>query len=106
MLQEHFRLPIRPGGFKDHVIKGGMPLRVNDASTDERFSEKNAFVNVVQRCKTVMIVPVVDRKSGEVIGLIELANKRSGVFTDADEQLISVLASHAGLFMENVGVVY
>lgn len=71
---------------------------VNDAAGDPRFSttsdDKLQF-----HTRTLLAVPL--RAPDRVLGVLELVNKRSGEFTDADRILAETLAASAAIAIEN-----
>ena len=71
---------------------------VNDAAEDPRFSttsdDKLKF-----HTQTLLAVPL--RAPDRVLGVLELVNKRSGEFTDADRILAESLAASAAIAIEN-----
>lgn len=50
--------------------------------------------------KTLLSVPLKDRR-GEVLGVLQVLEKREGPFSREDERLLSILASQAAIVMEN-----
>jgi signal transduction histidine kinase len=71
---------------------------VNDVAGDPRFSttsdDKLKF-----HTQTLLAVPL--RAPDRVLGVLELVNKRSGEFTDADRILAETLAASAAIAIEN-----
>lgn len=71
---------------------------VDDATRDDRFStasdEKLNF-----RTRTLLAVPL--RAPDQVLGVLELVNKRTGVFTNVDRILAETLAASAAIAIEN-----
>jgi len=88
------RLRIPPGqGIASAVARSGKSLVVNDVANDPRFY---AGIDKVSRFKTrsLLAVPVVH--DGEVVGVIELANRYGGITFD-DEDLANVEAVAAAI---------
>ena len=85
------------------MLKHQKPLVANDLKTDGRFQATDRESCVV---RSVLSVPLVLK--GQMIGLLNLFNKRAGDdFTDADARLLGIIATqsaqvieHARLFAE------
>jgi signal transduction histidine kinase len=79
------------------LLTAGAPERLDDIRQDPRFGgwwpaahpELTAFLGV----------PV--KNGEEVLGIIFVANKRSGTFTAADEELLTLFAAHAAIALTN-----
>ncbi|MDP8937417.1 MAG: GAF domain-containing sensor histidine kinase [Actinomycetota bacterium] len=88
---------------RTHGLLGAMlvdptPYRTPDVTTDPRFRGWWPAGHPVMR--SFLGVPIVFK--GDVIGAFYLTDKTSGqAFTDADEQMVGVLAAHAGVLMEH-----
>ena len=83
---EEIRLPTTRGviGF---VARTGRPLRLRDAYNDPRF-DPATDQRTGYRTRSILCLPVSGER-GVVLGAIQLINKLSGTFTEADEQAIS-----------------
>ena len=81
-------------GIAGWVAENAQPLRVADTKSDERF---NADVDTVTGYETrsVLCVPLLMKK--EVIGVIELLNKKEGFFSEKDKELITYLSDQAAI---------
>jgi diguanylate cyclase (GGDEF)-like protein len=77
----------------------GEIINIPDAYGDPRFNpefdKKTGF-----RTKSILCVPLKNRR-GEVIGAIQVLNKRAGSFSGEDETLLSALSSQAAVAIEN-----
>lgn len=88
---------------RTHGLLGAMltdpaPYRIADVTTDPRFRGWWPAGHPVMR--SFLGVPIVFK--GDVIGAFYLTDKTSGpTFTEADEQMVGVLAAHAGVLMEH-----
>ncbi|MBF0317221.1 MAG: HD domain-containing protein [Nitrospirae bacterium] len=73
---------------------------VTDAYKDFRFSnatdKKLSYVT-----NTILAVPLFDKKDN-VIGVIEAINKKRGLFTNIDAELLLLLSQYVGTTLENV----
>ncbi len=92
------RLPITQG-LAGYVTKTGEILNIKDAYQDSRFlptvDEKTGF-----KTKMVLCAPVINR-NGEIIGVIEVINKKKGFFDKEDENLLQALSSQLSVALEN-----
>ncbi len=88
---------------RTHGLLGAMltdpkPFRTPDITVDPRF--RGWWPPSHPRMRSFLGVPIVFR--GDVIGAFYLTDKTSApAFTEADEQLVAVLAAHAGVLMEH-----
>jgi len=86
-------------GIVGDVLRSAKSARVDDTATDPRFG-KQVDAKTGYRTRSLLAVPL-QGASGETIGVFEAINKLEGVFTDADEESLSLLATQAALAMEN-----
>lgn len=81
-------------GISGWVAETGKAAVINDIANDKRFNpgfdKESGF-----QTRSIMCVPLVHNK--EVIGVIEVLNRRSGVFTADDEKLLYSLADQAAI---------
>jgi signal transduction histidine kinase len=93
-----FRIPA-DRGIAGWVALHGIPQVVNDVEQDARWYDGiGREVDFVTR--SLLCVPM--RVKDRVIGVMQLLNKRgSAEFTDQDVQLLTTLASQAGIAIEN-----
>lgn len=89
----------RTAGLAGYVATSGQVLNVPDAYADARFNpafdQSTGF-----RTRSVLCVPVYNR-DGEIIGVTQVMNKKGGVFTPEDVNLLQVLASQIAVALEN-----
>ena len=76
------------------VMENGLPLLVNDAKSDPRFS---GTADKISGFSTYSVACAPIRCQGHVIGAIEIINKKSGLFTDTDQDLLNILVDIAAL---------
>jgi len=92
---------IKPGkGIIGWVAKHVQPVRLKDARADPRFvkevDEPGNF-----RVESILAVPMVSRN--ELIGVLKVVNQKPrGAFTLRDQKLLTILAAHAALFIDNI----
>ena len=87
--------PVESGkGFCGWVAKYREPVLTNDAYADPRFL-KQFDEETGYKTNSMLAVPLLDRL--ELVGVIELINKRSGPFTEADLAFVSTACSACAL---------
>lgn len=80
-----------------HVVTTGQPYLTNDATGDPLFSPR---VDGGERgTHSVLCVPLIVRE--QVIGVLELADKIGGPFTETDRDLLQTLAGSVAVAVEN-----
>lgn len=81
-------------GISGWVAETGKAAIINDIANDKRFNlgfdKESGF-----KTRSIMCVPLIHNK--EVIGVIEVLNRRSGIFTADDEKLLYSLADQAAI---------
>lgn len=86
-------------GFAGSCAKSGEVINIPDAYEDDRFNpefdKKNNY-----RTKSVLCMPVRNRED-KVIAVIQAINKKSGEFTEDDEDFLQALAAQIQLAIEN-----
>lgn len=84
------------------IFRTNRPLILNDLQQDSRqYAPVPQHFNFQPR--TLLGVPMSYRN--HVIGVLEALNKREGLFTEADEQILSVVAAHAAVAIHNAQLV-
>jgi signal transduction histidine kinase len=98
--EEKVTLPIGEG-IGGYVAQTGEPILANDVSRDPRwcssYDEKSGF-----RTRSMICVPV--RCHGEILGVIEVINKKTGEFTPRDLRILEILAAQTGGAIENARI--
>jgi sigma-B regulation protein RsbU (phosphoserine phosphatase) len=92
------RLPLGKG-IAGYVAATGETLNIPDAYVDQRFNPE-VDRRSGYRTRTILCMPM-RNKSGKVIGVFQLLNKRKGKFSKEDEQCIEALSVHAAIAIEN-----
>jgi len=85
-------------GIVGWVAAHGELANVPDASEDERF-DREVDKRTGWRTHSVLCVPVRGRRD-DIIGVLEVANKRIGIFDEHDESVLRVFADQAGVSVE------
>jgi HD-GYP domain-containing protein (c-di-GMP phosphodiesterase class II) len=82
-------------GIAGWVAEHGMPVRISDASTDDRFDPAIDLLTGYET-RSVLCVPL--RTSSGVLGVLELLNKEGGhAYRERDEEIITYLAEQAAI---------
>lgn len=95
---EKTRMPADKG-IAGWVATHGEPLIVDDVNRDARYyrniADDHAFTT-----DSILCVPMITR--GQVIGVLQILNKRGGMrFSLADQELLSALAAQSAIAIEN-----
>jgi len=91
------RLPMGQG-IVGWVAQHNEPLLVPDVTKDERFY-KGLDKQTETVSQAILCVPL--RARDQLIGVVEVINKKSGKFTSADQRLLESLATFAAVAIEN-----
>lgn len=86
-------------GIAGHAAKTGEILNIPDAYQDPRFNpevdKKTGYVT-----KSILTMPM-RNQNGEIIGVFQVLNKKSGVFTREDEEVLDAISHIAATAVEN-----
>jgi len=96
--QQEIRLPVTRG-IAGWVAQHGETVNLADAYTDPRF-ESEVDLRLGFRTRSLLCQPI-RNKDGEIIGVLQLLNKKSGAFTQADEAMLRAISDHVALALEN-----
>lgn len=92
------RLPIGKG-IAGMVAKTGKIINIPDAYADKRFNQdfdkRSGF-----RTRSILCVPI-KNSDGDIIGVIQVLNKKQGVFDSLDEEMIMALTGSAAVAIDN-----
>jgi len=92
---EFFGTSIPKGkGIAGWVAENGKPVRIENAKNDERFDPDVDGI-AGQQVDTILCVPLM-MKTG-VVGVIALLNKKGGLYTAREEEMITYLADQAAI---------
>lgn len=91
---------IAPGeGVAGYVLDHGVPVMIDDLSTDGRFPPRGGVVRY--RTGSLLSVPI--RYQQHNLGVLNVNNKRNGeAFTGADQELLVMIAHQTALAVENL----
>ncbi len=104
--------PLVAEGIEDHDIQlslnlgiaglvaiTGEDLNIENAYEDPRFDSR-IDQKTGYRTQCILCVPIKNR-SGEVIGVLEVINKKEGVFSENDKDMLKALSSFVAISIEN-----
>lgn len=81
-------------GIAGHVAETGETQNVQDAYNDPRFN-KSVDEQTGYTTKTILCMPIAIR--GQVIGVVQMVNKKTGNFTKDDEEAFEIFSMYCGL---------
>jgi K+-sensing histidine kinase KdpD len=92
-------------GIAGHVAKTGQIINIKDAYRDKRF-DPTTDKKTGYKTRTILCMPIrepVKKKGqeGEIIGVLQILNKKKGVFTEEDEDLLTSLCSQIAISLVN-----
>jgi K+-sensing histidine kinase KdpD len=92
-------------GIAGHVAKTGEIINIKDAYNDDRF-DPTTDKKTGYRTRSILCMPIrepIKKKGhqGEIIGVLQILNRREGVFTDEDEDLLTSLCSQVAISLVN-----
>lgn len=98
--QKKITLPLGEG-IAGHVVQTGKSILLNDVHKDPRWCEtydkKSGF-----HTHSMICVPV--KYHGNILGVIEIINKKAGKFTSRDLRILEILASPTAAAIENAKI--
>ena len=86
-------------GIAGWVAKAGQSINIRNAYQDERFNSE-VDMRPGYQPRSILCQPIRNHK-GDLIGVVQVLNSKNGYFSDADENLLSALASQAAVSIEN-----
>ncbi|MBI4861801.1 MAG: GAF domain-containing protein [Candidatus Riflebacteria bacterium] len=89
----------RSVGIAGSVATTGQTLNIADAYEHPLFN-KEFDRTTGYRTKTILCVPIRDSRQ-EIRGVAQVINKKAGVFTSADEELLKAFSAQAAIAIEN-----
>jgi putative methionine-R-sulfoxide reductase with GAF domain len=96
---EPFRIKVGRG-IAGTVAESGEVINTTDAYRDPRFNAK-VDANSGFRTQSILAAPM-RTPAGEIVGVVEILNKRRGAFSPEDEEFLQEVATHAALAVEGV----
>lgn len=86
-------------GIAGHVASTGQPLVVNDPYADERFNPEWDMLSGY-RTRSILAVPMKNHV-GRTLGVVQVLNKRTGAFVEADAVVLTAMSTQAAIAIEN-----
>ncbi len=86
-------------GIAGSVFTSGQTINIPDAYADERFNQE-VDRKTGYHTRSILCMPVIN-KSGVIIGVTQVLNKRGGPFRPIDEKRLAALSSQASIAIEN-----
>lgn len=96
------RVPLGKG-IAGYVAATGDTINIPDAYLDPRFNSE-FDQRTGYRTRSILCMPIHTNK-GNIVGVVQLLNKRDGVFTEDDVRIIHALSLHAAIALENARLV-
>lgn len=97
---EHPLIRLKLGtGIAGSVALTGELLNIPEAYQDPRFNPE-VDRQTGYRTRTILCMPV-RHKDGRVVGVLQVLNKKRGIFHQDDEELLKILCSQAAIALEN-----
>ena len=96
------RLPLGTG-IAGQAAQTGETINVPDAYADPRF-DRNVDLRSGYRTLNMLVVPVWEDSSRNVIGVLQVLNKRTGPFERRDQMLLERIAESVGPVFAHTGV--
>ena len=105
-----FKLPISAQSVAGYVALNKMPVNINDVYDDEELKKYNPTITFLKdidrktgyRTKQMLVAPIIDGDSGDLLGVIQLINSLSGMpfSTDAGDGLTELAKTLAIAFKQ------
>lgn len=86
-------------GIAGKVFTSGETINIPDAYADARFN-KEIDKKTGYHTRNILCMPVVNR-AGKTIGVTQVLNRKTGVFTRVDEKKLKTFSSQAAIAIEN-----
>jgi len=92
-------------GIAGHVAKTGDVINIPDAYKDDRFNpeidKKTGFTTRSILCMPIFEATNEASKEKNIIGVLQILNKRNGIFEENDEELLASMASQIAIAINN-----
>jgi adenylate cyclase len=80
------------------VVSDGQPILTTNAQEDPRFGGQESII--IYNLRSILCVPL--KVKGELTGVIYVDNRiHSGIFSEAERELLTTFANHAAVALEN-----
>ncbi len=91
------RIPSR-SGIAGTCFQGGQTINLEDVYQDPRFN-KEVDAHTGYHTRSLLCMPLYTR-AGSILGVIQLLNKKEGIFSEEDEAFLRTFANHVSVFIE------
>lgn len=91
---------LNSSGIAGHVFQSGEALLIDDPYADPRFN-RSVDERTGYRTESIACVPV-RTMSGQIIGVMQTLNKKSGKFTTEDGDLLQAMTRQAAIIMQSL----
>ena len=95
---EEIRFPMNKG-LAGHVATSGETVNIKDAYSDSRFN-KEIDLQTGYHTRNILCMPIRNLHY-EIIGVLQVLNKRGECFSEYDEKLLVTIGMNAGIAIEN-----
>ena len=85
-------------GLAGYCFRTGEAISLEDAYTDKRFN-REVDSHTGYRTRSVLCMPIYNR-AGSRLGVIQLLNRKDGVFTNEDQTFLQTFGNNASVFIE------
>ena len=97
---EHVNIHLKKGeGLAGWVVSSGETVNIPDAYNDDRF-QPAVDQQTGYRTRSILCIPMYNH-IGQLVGAVQVLNKKAGPFDQDDEALLAALASQAASAIEN-----
>lgn len=86
------------GSIAGWILTNRQPVRIGNVNTDSRYYSKVSKATET-KTRSLIGVPLITKE--KVVGVLEVLNKVRGEFSEADEDLLTVLGAQAAVAIEN-----
>jgi signal transduction histidine kinase len=94
------RVPLDGPGLAAETARTGLTMRIDSPYDDPRFDpsidQRTGF-----RTRSILVAPI-NAREGRRLGVLQVLNRRTGAFSEDDEELARALSGSAGLSLEFV----
>jgi signal transduction histidine kinase len=97
MGEEVIRIPSW-SGLAGACFQSGDTINLEDVYQDPRFN-KEVDAHTGYHTRSLLCMPLYTR-AGSILGVIQLLNKKEGVFSEEDEAFLRIFANHVSVFIE------
>ncbi len=92
------RIPLGKG-IAGYVAKTGETINIHDAYADLRFNPE-VDRRTGYQTRTILCMAMRDQED-KILGVLQVLNKKDGIFTENDEQTLRIFASQAAIAIQN-----